>query len=80
MINKNYLKLLRSKVIDEKNNFIYKKVSERIVDSLDLTKINKNCVAPTVIDPVCGCDGFTYNNSTLAGCAGLISYSLGSCD
>ncbi len=42
MINKNYLKLLRSKVIDEKNNFIYKKVSERIVDSLDLTKINFN--------------------------------------
>ena len=47
---------------------------------IDLTKVNKNCIAPTVVDPVCGCDGFTYNNSTLAGCAGLISYSLGSCD
>ena len=47
---------------------------------IDLTNVSKNCIAPTVVDPVCGCDGFTYNNSTLAGCAGLISYSLGSCD
>ena len=47
---------------------------------IDSTKVNKNCIAPTVVDPVCGCDGFTYNNSTLAGCAGLISYSPGSCD
>ena len=47
---------------------------------IDLSNVSKNCIAPTVVDPVCGCDGFTYNNSTLAGCAGLISYSLGSCD
>ena len=47
---------------------------------IDLTNVSKNCIAPTVVDPVCGCDGFTYNNSTLAGCAGLINYSLGSCD
>tara|TARA_B100000927_G_scaffold66047_1_gene52094 strand:- start:3437 stop:4006 length:570 start_codon:yes stop_codon:yes gene_type:complete len=55
-------------------------ISKYFDGCIDLTKINKTCVAPTVIDPVCGCDGFTYNNSTLAGCAGLISYSLGSCD
>ena len=47
---------------------------------IDSTKVNKNCIAPTIVDPVCGCDGFTYNNSTLAGCAGLINYSIGSCD
>ena len=47
---------------------------------IDLTKVNKNCIAPTVVELVCGCDGFTYNNPTLAGCSGLISYSLGSCD
>jgi len=47
---------------------------------IDLTKVNKNCIAPTVVDPVCGCDGFTYNNSTLAGCSGLISYIQGKCD
>ena len=47
---------------------------------IDLTKVNKNCIAPTVVDPVCGCDGFSYNNSTLAECSGLISYSSGSCD
>ena len=47
---------------------------------IDSTKVNKNCIAPTIVDPVCGCDGFTYNNSTLAGCAGLINYIIGSCD
>ena len=47
---------------------------------IDLTKVNKNCIAPTVVDPVCGCDGFSYNNSTLAECSGLLSYSSGSCD
>ena len=47
---------------------------------IDLTNVDKNCIAPTVVDPVCGCDGFTYNNSALAGCAGITSYSLGSCD
>ena len=47
---------------------------------IDLTNVDKNCIAPTVVDPVCGCDGFTYNNSILAGCAGITSYSLGSCD
>ncbi len=40
MINKKYLNLLRSKQIDQKNNFIYEKISRRIVDSLDL--INHN--------------------------------------
>jgi len=47
---------------------------------IDLTKVNKNCIAPTVVDPVCGCDGFTYNNSTLAVCSGLIGYTQGNCD
>ena len=47
---------------------------------IDLTKIDKNCIAPTVVDPVCGCDGFSYNNSTLAECSGLVSYTQGSCD
>ncbi len=47
---------------------------------IDLTNINKNCIAPTVVDPVCGCDGFSYNNSTLAQCSGITSYTQGSCD
>jgi len=47
---------------------------------IDLTKVNKNCIAPLIIYPVCGCDGFTYNHHTLAECSGLISYSSGSCD
>lgn len=40
MINTKYLKLLRSKHRFDKNNFIYKTIAERIVDSLDLLKID----------------------------------------
>ncbi len=40
MINKKYLKLLRSSNRYRENNFIYKLIAERIVDSIDLLKIN----------------------------------------
>ena len=50
-----------------------------------------NCVDETLIDlesvcseefqPVCGCDGITYNNSCEAfNWYGVIAYSEGSCD
>ena len=42
MINTKYLKLLRSKHRFDENNFIYKTTAERIVDSLDLLKIDIN--------------------------------------
>ncbi len=38
MINKKYLKLLRSKNNSRLENFIYKAISRRIIDSLDLLK------------------------------------------
>ncbi len=40
MINKKYLNLLRSKTKNDQNNFIYEKVSERIIDSIDLLKVD----------------------------------------
>ena len=40
MINKKYLKLLRSSNRYRENNFIYKILAERITDCIDLLKIN----------------------------------------
>ena len=40
MINKKYLKLLRSSNRYRENNFIYKIVADRIIDSIDLLKLN----------------------------------------
>ena len=41
MINKKYLaKLLRSQHRFDENNFIYKIISHRIIDSIDLLKLN----------------------------------------
>ena len=39
MINKKYLKILRSKKKIEKNNFIYELTAKRIIDSLDLVTV-----------------------------------------
>ena len=36
---------------------------------------------PAVVDPVCGCDGITYNNSCEAfNWHGVIAYAEGPCD
>ena len=42
MINRKYLKLIRSKHTKTLNNFIYDKLAERIIDSIDLLKIEFN--------------------------------------
>lgn len=42
MINKNYLKLIRSKKKFKDNNFIYNIIAKRIIDSLDLLNISFN--------------------------------------
>ncbi len=44
MINNKYLKLLRSQHRFEENNFIYKIIAKRIIDSIDLIKIKLNNV------------------------------------
>ena len=42
MINRKYIKLIRSKHTKTLNNFIYDKLAERIIDSVDLLKIEFN--------------------------------------
>ena len=33
----------------------------------------------TIYEPVCGCDGFNYTNSSAADCNGVLNYYEGPC-
>ena len=48
---------------------------------VDETLINLDFACIAVVDPVCGCDGNTYNNSCEAlNWYGVLAYEDGSCD
>ena len=46
---------------------------------IDLTQINYSIVCTEESEPVCGCDGNTYDNGCYADKAGVIFYVAGEC-
>lgn len=56
-------------------------LTEPVVEQkcIDESKIQRNAACIQIYDPVCGCDGKTYENSCLAGINGVTSFTKGEC-
>nr|WP_277612688.1 hypothetical protein [Eudoraea chungangensis] len=40
----------------------------------------ESCVVTFELDPVCGCNGVTYDNPSTAECNGIDNYTRGACN
>ncbi|SHG30530.1 hypothetical protein [Flagellimonas flava] len=40
----------------------------------------EDCVVTFEINPVCGCNGVTYENPSTAACHGIENFTMGACD
>lgn len=40
----------------------------------------ENCVVTFELNPVCGCNGITYENPSTAECNGIDDYMMGACN
>jgi|GEM_PF-6937953 len=54
-------------------------VEDCIIDCIEPTSINLYLPCIDSFDPVCGCDGYTYENSCFAEISGITSYAPGPC-
>lgn len=55
-------------------------VSKYYENCIDLSKVNESCSKTNSYEPVCGCDGFTYNSYDEAECKGIQTYEQGKCN
>ena len=61
--------------------FVHENVGVDENSALDSCIANpiEGCLGVEMWDPVCGCDGVTYSNSTIAACNSILNSTLGEC-